>query len=144
MRHFHRGSDTLFRNGKIYFSIAEGSSFVSSDGTFITRFHGDGSFRGNNHDGHYLRLNIKGGAYCHRIVYEVCSNSEIPDGAEIDHINGDGFDNRFENLRVVFSRKENMANPNTRNRQLRHLNRIHNDASIQAKKKATWKSKRLS
>lgn len=45
----------------------------------------------------------------HRYVYELVSSASIPDGFEIDHINGNRSDNRFCNLRLV-SRRQNMLN----------------------------------
>lgn len=38
--------------------------------------------------------------YAHRIIW-VINNGEIPDGMQIDHINGDGLDNSLKNLRLV-------------------------------------------
>jgi hypothetical protein len=42
----------------------------------------------------------------HRLVYEAF-NGTIPDGKQINHINGDKTDNRFENLEIVTA-QENM------------------------------------
>lgn len=46
--------------------------------------------------------------YLHRVLWEE-ANGPIPEGMQIDHINGDRYDNRLENLRVV-TRQENMRN----------------------------------
>lgn len=47
--------------------------------------------------------------YAHRIIW-VLAHGPIPDGMEIDHIDGDGTNNRLENLRLVSSsqNKKNM------------------------------------
>ena len=50
------------------------------------------------------------------LVYEAF-NGPIPEGKELDHINGERTDNRLENLRVV-SHLENCWNPITRERHL--------------------------
>lgn len=50
----------------------------------------------------------------HRLVWEAF-NGSIPDGYEIDHVNGVKDDNRLANLRVV-TPKENNHNPITRER----------------------------
>lgn len=50
----------------------------------------------------------------HRIVWETF-NGEIPDGYEIDHIDGNRLNNALSNLRCV-THTENMANPITRAR----------------------------
>ena len=46
--------------------------------------------------------------YVHRKVWED-ANGTIPDGMDIDHINGDTHDNRIENLRCV-TRSQNHYN----------------------------------
>jgi hypothetical protein len=47
-----------------------------------------------------------------RVIYEAF-RGEIPAGFEIDHIDGNPSNNAVYNLRAV-SHKENMQNPNTR------------------------------
>ena len=46
--------------------------------------------------------------YVHRIAWEIC-HGPIPDGMGIDHINGDPFDNRLNNLRLA-TRQQNSFN----------------------------------
>ncbi|NNR90766.1 HNH endonuclease [Escherichia coli] len=49
----------------------------------------------------YIRIRINGIKWlAHRIVW-VMFNGDIPEGMEIDHINGIRHDNRIENLRLV-------------------------------------------
>lgn len=69
-----------------------------------------------------------------KLVYEAFVGP-VPEGLEIDHLNGNNTDNRLENLRVC-THKENCNNPITRER-----NRGANENRSQ-KMKAWWVQKR--
>lgn len=57
----------------------------------------------------YIRVRISGKEYrAHRIIWEMFKGA-IEEGMLIDHIDGDVYNNRIENLRVV-SRQQNNAN----------------------------------
>lgn len=57
----------------------------------------------------YIQVNIKGRFYpCHRVIW-VMVHGSIDQALEIDHINGDGLDNRLVNLRLV-SHQDNQKN----------------------------------
>lgn len=69
---------------------------------------------GTNHHSGYVHARVDGIHYAvHQIVW-VLHNGDVPDGLEIDHINGQRNDNRIENLRLV-TRSENLQNTRTPN-----------------------------
>jgi hypothetical protein len=63
----------------------------------------------------YIKLTVNNfQIMAHRAVWQIC-NGPIPEGKDIDHINGDGKDNRIANLRIA-SRSENNQNRRTARR----------------------------
>lgn len=62
----------------------------------------------------YIRIGLNNkDVLAHRIAYRVMTGQEVPDGMDIDHINGDRTDNRWTNMRVV-SRSQNNMNAKIR------------------------------
>lgn len=57
-----------------------------------------GSSAGSLLDSGYYTLSPRG--YVHRLIWQLL-NGPIPEGMEIDHINGNRSDNRIQNLRLV-------------------------------------------
>lgn len=113
-RHFHAGKLRRTVDGVEYVEVAEsgGKVFVSKTGVFVTPFNI--AYPGFPDRGY---LSVKCGGHktrAHRIVFEVFAH-EIPDGLEIDHVNGVKTDNRLCNLRAV-TKIENQHNPATRAR----------------------------
>lgn len=73
-----------------------------------------GSPHPNGRGNFYLRICInRKHTFLHRVVWLLCKG-DIPDGMCIDHIDGDGTNNRLSNLRLVSYRT------NSRNQKRRH------------------------
>jgi len=57
----------------------------------------------------YVRVSTNGKEIQgHRLAYRMMVGDDVPKGMEIDHINGDRSDNRWQNLRVVSRTQNNM------------------------------------
>ncbi|AEI91245.1 gp45 [Escherichia phage phiEB49] len=80
---------------------------------------------GYNKPNGYLQMYVTmtGKMYVHRIIWEM-HNGAIPDGMQIDHINGIRDDNRIENLRCV-SASGNRRNLCKRRRRLPGVNGVN-------------------
>lgn len=63
----------------------------------------------------------------HRIVWSLCNNICIDVCLEIDHINQNSLDNRFENLRVV-DRTNNVINVNVKSNNKSGITGVHYDS----------------
>jgi len=64
---------------------------------------------------HYLHVRLAQGTFLvHRIIWEIMTGTPVPAGLQIDHIDNDGTNNRWANLRLG-SRSQNMGN-RSRNR----------------------------
>lgn len=59
-----------------------------------------------NHTDGYCRVNFNGiMVFYHVIIWILSTGKDIPQGMEIDHINGNKIDSRIENLRLVTTRQ---------------------------------------
>jgi hypothetical protein len=103
-----------YRDGELYWKKRPVEKFVSVRlaNTFNTRFAGKraGNLVHNtrNHRINWMVKINRVDFYLHRIVWSMLKG-EIPQGMEIDHINGNTLDNRIENLRVA-TRSQNVRN----------------------------------
>lgn len=74
----------------------------------VGRFMENGKERGGPASNGYRRLMLNGISYLeHRLVWLIFEG-DIPDGYEIDHIDGDRANNRRTNLRLVTRQQNNM------------------------------------
>lgn len=68
-----------------------------------------GKVAGSRHRNGYLRVSIDDKQYsAHRVIYKLAYGS-IPNDMQVDHIDGNGVNNRLENLRLV-NNAQNQAN----------------------------------
>lgn len=77
-----------------------------------------GSIAGSLHGSGYWRIYVDDRDYlAHRLAWLFMTGEDVPDGYEIDHINGDRGDNRWCNLRLATS-SQNKCNSIRRGRPL--------------------------
>jgi hypothetical protein len=104
----------FYVQGEIYWKERPRSDFVSRKSWLVTTKNFAGKRAGSvvkspRSATSYRQAMISGKQYkCHRIIWEM-HNGPIPAGLSIDHIDGNGLNNRIQNLRVV-SRVEQMHN----------------------------------
>lgn len=83
--------------------------FGSERGMRIWQTLFGGKMAGSDHGSGYLSVRVSGRLYfVHRIAF-IIANGQIPDGKQIDHVNGVRDDNRQGNLRLA-DRSENARN----------------------------------
>lgn len=87
--------------------------FVYSAGDGTLRFRGCNKIAGSERTGHsgitYIKVKIDGGTYyAHRIIM-IMNGYKISTDDQVDHIDGNGLNNKLENLRVV-NNSENHKN----------------------------------
>lgn len=112
-RHFHRNDRVLLVGDRTFFGVSESSTglMVSPDGFFVTKTKTDGTYKGYLCGGGYLQVSVgKRNELAHRVVFEVCSGTEIPDDLELDHIDTDRTNNALSNLRIVTRHENTVAN----------------------------------
>jgi hypothetical protein len=81
----------------------------------------------------YYTIGIDGRSYYAHVVVWIYVNGSYDPSEEIDHINGDGFDNRIGNLRLVSRRL------NQNNRKSHRAGRLPGTSYIQGRKKP-WRA----
>lgn len=95
-----------YKDGDLVWKERRATAFKTMRNYSMWRTRFLGKVAGCIHEPHagrerYIRVRFAGKIYCnHRVIWEIF-NGPIPQGMEIDHIDGNGLNNRIENLRCV-------------------------------------------
>ena len=97
---------------RVYFAVLDGRLEIDQDGRVWRA-----SERAERPKGLYLRVRtrVNGKLYsthAHRLVWRHFSGHPIPAGLQVNHINGDGFDNSPDNLELVTPREQGLHRHN--------------------------------
>lgn len=96
----------IYSDGKLIWKQRPLSDFKSLRSCNATNSNFTGKQAGSvaeskNSKTKYLQLELNGKPYkCHRIIWEM-HNGEVPENLMIDHEDGNGLNNKIENLRIV-------------------------------------------
>lgn len=122
-RHFTLGRSVVKYDCEFRYTKELGDRIaVSSSGLVLTRRHQEFGYRGTPRGNGYYGVTIQGrSVFVHRLVYELFVGL-IPDGMQIDHIDGTRDNNTVDNLRVV-TQVGNTRNPVTYQRALPTMRR---------------------
>lgn len=87
----------------------------------------------------YIRVRVSGKEYrAHRLIWQMF-NGPIPEGMLIDHIDGDVYNNRIENLRIA-TRLQNNVNSKSNRGLPKGVSKVGNRYRARLKHLDTWYS----
>ncbi len=104
----------IYVDGHLIWKQRDRSDFMTDRSWSATNSNFEGKkagaiVRASRSNTKYMQFGLNGVAYKnHRVIWEM-HHGEIPKGMQIDHVDGDGENNRLENLRLV-DQSENSKN----------------------------------
>lgn len=101
-----------YKDGNLIWKAQPRNSFASDRDHKIWNTRYAGTVAGSADEKGYILVKAGRHLLAHRIIWEM-HYGPIPEGVQIDHINGEKGDNRIENLRLA-TRSQNGCNTKTR------------------------------